>query len=477
MVVGVLCVIVSIYSEGQSQTPSAFTYQGKLIDAGASANGQYDLEFKLFGAANAQVGAALTREDVQVTNGSFTVDLDFGQSPFVTGAASALEIGVRPGTSTGSFTTIAPRQQLTSGPYSIQTVNAQQDARLRGPGGNFIQNTTTQQPSANFNIAGTGIIGGQVGISTQTPLAGTVLDVNGVARLTPGGSGGAIQFGSPNSETGMTISNPDTRADLRFDGSSLKLVAGPAGGPPSNSSGVAINTSGEVGIGGMPQAGLKLDVGGVSRFRTPSGNINVGTPNGEAGVSITNKNRADLRFNDATLKLAVGTGTGIPPSTNGIVITPGGRVGVGTESPTAKLHLEFGGLGATGLRIIDNSAGGRAIDVSGNVRQEPKFSGIVKAMVYVNSDGTIARCYSAEASVLTSNCGITIRRNIGSWWIDLGFQVNNRFWSVTPGNGVTNIATTASSTTSTTIAVKLFRTHIPNRSGEDVFRDFMLVVY
>src|SRR3712207_5980234 len=120
-----VCIVVLLLGVTARAQTSAFTYQGKLADAGAPATGQYDLEFRLFDAGGAQVGAALTREDVAVTGGSFTVTLDFGASPFTAGGASALEIGVRPGTSTGAFTTLAPRQQLTSSPYSIQTVNAQ----------------------------------------------------------------------------------------------------------------------------------------------------------------------------------------------------------------------------------------------------------------------------------------------------------------------------------------------------------------
>ena len=49
------------------------------------------------------------------------------------------------------------------------------------------------------------------------------------------------------------------RADLRFDGSVLKLFAGPAGGPPGN--GIAVNTAGNVGIG-TPAPASKLDVAG-----------------------------------------------------------------------------------------------------------------------------------------------------------------------------------------------------------------------
>jgi hypothetical protein len=107
-----------------SQT-TAFTYQGRLTDSGGAANGQYDLEFKLYDGVTGgtQQGSTVTLEDVAVTNGVFTVQLDFGAAVFG-GADRFLEIGVRPGASTGAFTTLSPRQQVTSTPYAIRSVSA-----------------------------------------------------------------------------------------------------------------------------------------------------------------------------------------------------------------------------------------------------------------------------------------------------------------------------------------------------------------
>src|SRR5436190_15674350 len=72
---------------------TAFTYQGKLNDGGGPATGLYDFQLKLFtGPANAdpQVGSSLSQLGVGVTNGLFTVKLDFGaQFP---GEARWLEI-------------------------------------------------------------------------------------------------------------------------------------------------------------------------------------------------------------------------------------------------------------------------------------------------------------------------------------------------------------------------------------------------
>src|SRR5438552_1905395 len=72
-------------SAGWAQS-TAFTYQGKLTDAGNPAQGNYDLQFKLFDTVTvgtgAQQGATLVRTPVAASAGVFTVQLDFGANVF-----------------------------------------------------------------------------------------------------------------------------------------------------------------------------------------------------------------------------------------------------------------------------------------------------------------------------------------------------------------------------------------------------------
>jgi len=112
----------------QSMTPealdapvgTAFTYQGRLEDSGSPANGSYDFEFKLFDdlSAGSQVGSTLEVDDQAVTQGYFTVMLDFGASAF-NGQARWLEIAGRPGESRVYSTLLSPRQALTASPYAL----------------------------------------------------------------------------------------------------------------------------------------------------------------------------------------------------------------------------------------------------------------------------------------------------------------------------------------------------------------------
>jgi hypothetical protein len=190
--------IILIFAVGCSvgfAQSTAFTYQGKLTDGGAAANGVYDLRFRLFidlGGAT-QAGGDVFRDDVHVANGIFTVSLDFGTSPFTSSTGNFLEIAVRPGGSTdpNAYVRLSPLQPLTSSPYSILTIRAQTAATAAAlsascsgcvtstqigsvsggavqgqipvtsvPAGSSSylqnQNSTTAQTPGNFNIDGTG---------------------------------------------------------------------------------------------------------------------------------------------------------------------------------------------------------------------------------------------------------------------------------------------------------------------------------
>ena len=192
----VLTIAVTANSQG-----TAFSYQGKLTDGGNPANGSYDLQFVLFDSLSggAQIGATLTRSAVAVGNGIFRVQLDYGAGAF-SGSERFLEISVRPA-DVGNYITLSPRQQISSTPYAVRSLNAGtadglsvacincvtssqiqnvQGSQISGaipvasvPTGstNYIQNTTTQQAGSNFNVSGNGVVGGSLGIGTTAPTA------------------------------------------------------------------------------------------------------------------------------------------------------------------------------------------------------------------------------------------------------------------------------------------------------------------
>ena len=74
---------------------TAFTYQGQLQNNGSPASGTYNLTFTLFTTNIRAVAIAVpvTNNAVFVTNGLFTVQIDFGPGVF-TGGTNWLQIGV-----------------------------------------------------------------------------------------------------------------------------------------------------------------------------------------------------------------------------------------------------------------------------------------------------------------------------------------------------------------------------------------------
>jgi hypothetical protein len=135
---------------------ATITYQGRLTDANAAANGQYDLRFTLFNAltGGAAQSAVVAIENAQVTNGIFTVQLNFGSSFTNNPNAKFMEIGVRPGTATGTdpFTTLTPRQPITAVPFAV---NAQTALTATNVSGGFVQLplTTNAPPAAECDEA------------------------------------------------------------------------------------------------------------------------------------------------------------------------------------------------------------------------------------------------------------------------------------------------------------------------------------
>src|SRR5688572_23712896 len=118
-----LCGVHILTVTAAAQTP-AFTYQGRLTDNAAAANGNYDIRFTLHSAAtgNTGVGSSIVVNPVTVTNGLFTATLDFGAN--FPGADRWLQIEVRPAGSAAAYTALTPRQKLTAAPYASRAASA-----------------------------------------------------------------------------------------------------------------------------------------------------------------------------------------------------------------------------------------------------------------------------------------------------------------------------------------------------------------
>ena len=232
---------------------TAFTYQGDLSDDGSTADGEYDFEFKLYNSHTTgdQIGLTVNQEEVSVSQGHFTVKLDFGDDPNVfNGDARWLEIGVRPGNAISGFIPLNPRQELTPSPYAIYA-GSDNDWMISG----------NDMYSA---------VSGNVGIGTTAPYYRLVVndDSNSDDELmVRSGTGGSIEgsaailfqaanSGGTNEAAGKIELIPSTAAGNEKGGDLLFYTRNDAGTIGEK---VRITNDGKVGIGTV-SPGAKLDV-------------------------------------------------------------------------------------------------------------------------------------------------------------------------------------------------------------------------
>jgi hypothetical protein len=115
---------------------SGFTYQGQLTDAGEPADGAYDFQFALFTSASG--GSAVDTvsvDDLAVSGGLINASVDFTDAAY-DGQALWVEVRVRPGAASGSYTVLTPRQSLAATPYAMYALSGNPGPQGPiGPGG------------------------------------------------------------------------------------------------------------------------------------------------------------------------------------------------------------------------------------------------------------------------------------------------------------------------------------------------------
>jgi hypothetical protein len=151
---------------------NAFSYQGLLKESGLPANGLYDFQSCLFDSllSPSTTFCAPDINDAPVEAGLFTIALDFGAGPF-NGQQRYLELRVRPGASTGSYTLLSPRQLIRATPEALRANTA---------------------PWSGITALPTGFVDGvdNVGISSLTAgagLAGGTITTTGTVAIASGG--------------------------------------------------------------------------------------------------------------------------------------------------------------------------------------------------------------------------------------------------------------------------------------------------
>jgi hypothetical protein len=296
---------------------SGFTYQGSLKDGPNPANGQYDLAFALFDNSSPpnQIGSTITMTNQTVTNGLFTVTLDFGSGAFQ-GDGRSLQIAVRQ-SGGGSYTTLSPRQALTASPYALSLAPG---AVISGAASTVISVTNT---GSGAGVAGTST-SGYGGVFTSSSGYG----IRGISDSSNGG------YFTSNSTTGAVA--------YSYAANGIGLEG------QDNNGASAIGVAGDSATG----MGVRATSGGqYGLFSAASGT------NGTAVYGIAN--------NGANAVGVVGTSSsgdgGVFTSTNAIGIRGTSTTGTGVYGTGGSYGLYGNGTGTGGYGVYGTSANGTGV--------------------------------------------------------------------------------------------------------------------
>ena len=135
---------------------------GRLFIGDVPANGLYDLQFTNYdAAAGGNALGGFNTNALPVTNGLFTVTLDFGA--VFDGTPRWLEISERTN-GTGAFATLAPRQLLAAAPYATYAASAGTAGTV--PGLTILQNADGAPNvigGSPVNWVASGVVGATIG--------------------------------------------------------------------------------------------------------------------------------------------------------------------------------------------------------------------------------------------------------------------------------------------------------------------------
>lgn len=337
----VIGILLAFAHSGDGQT-TLITYQGSLNFSNQPATGTYDFEFRLYPSqfSGTQIGSTVSVNAVSVTNGQFVVELNFGQNYT---SDRFLDIQVRQ-TGTQTFTSLTPRQRVTSSPSAINALSAIEAdiadlAVLAGNannlGGvaanqylttatantNYIRNSATQQAATNFNISGTGTAG-ILNAATQFNIGGVrVLSKPGTGNLIAGeNAGSAAITGIGNSFFGRQAGQANTNGNNNTfigDGAGRSNVSGPSNvfiGTSAGESNVSNGANVYVGInsGNASTGGQNTFIGAAAGLNTITGSFNtfLGNIAGLSNVSGSNNTMLGQQSNVGSGALSYATALG-----------------------------------------------------------------------------------------------------------------------------------------------------------------------
>jgi len=278
-----------------SLVTAAFTYQGKLDKSSIPTSSTCNFQFSLWDdpSAGTQIGSTQALNSVTVTNGLFTVQLDFGSGAF-TGQARWLAIAVQCA-GDGGYTPLSPRQALTAVPFAMHALGGAASLSLPFVGN---VNSPSQTALEVNNTATTGLFHGIHGRTSSTTQNACGVRGDGLATsgLTSGIQGYATASPSGTGVVGIGAANGAYFRGESPGGNGLYAVGNESGTGvyATSSSGIAVDgeaTSGW-GVFGRSQTGIGVfgqtlgnSTGVTGRCEGTTGQGVYGySPNGAIGV-------------------------------------------------------------------------------------------------------------------------------------------------------------------------------------------------
>lgn len=324
-----------------SQT--AITYQGNLVEAGEPADGAYEFEVRLLDGLGMQLGLTQTASEI-VTNGTFTMQLDFGPGMF-DGNDRYLEISVRSAADGGAYTTLSPNQRITSAPVAQFAL-----AGNEGPQGPQGEQGDPGQDGADGAPGTDGDDGAQGPEGPQGP-QGIQGPQGPQGNQGPAGDSHWLLSGSNTSYTDGNVgigTAASSNMALRVGASSVvhdyAIYASNSGENAIFGSAVSsgINyairgsTNSSTGYAGYFEGGRNYFEGRVGVGTTsPSDEIHVDAPAGQPAFRVDHNGQVRLRVNQNG---GLGLGGNSTTAAAGDVYVHG-QMGFGIHSPSDRLHI------------------------------------------------------------------------------------------------------------------------------------------
>lgn len=289
------------------------TYQGVLAQNGTPVDGLRDFRFRVY---DADTGGTLmgTVEvfDVDVVDGAFSVELDFGIAAWADNIQRWVEIEAGPAGGSQMYELIG-RQKLTAAPYSLNTRGLTVDAS------------------------------GNVGIGTTAPVS--PLNVRGASSYpirVSGPMNPGIRMGQDGAASSFAIYHDGTTDNLTFRDSTTAATRMVISGGNGN---VGIGTTAPLStLDISPQSGsASLRLLGAGQAKA----IQLGVGSNGLAFGMTDANGSNFQYLGRWDVL--------------------GNLGVGTQTPQSRLDVRY--TDGNGIEVTDTSTGSTSIGVQSTVGQ------------------------------------------------------------------------------------------------------------